>query len=126
MGVGAGGTITQKIYPDTHGFDTWERDGTSPALIYIINSEQFSSITGEAPPPSPISAADYTKSGFPWFELWDAERGDLGSQSVLEDVKSIGTLAASRHPSSQEPAIRIPKNQIKKIPRSKTPRSRTR
>jgi hypothetical protein len=126
MGIGAGGMITQKIYPDTYGFDTWERDGTSPAQIYIINSEQFSSITGEAPPPSTISAADYTKSGFPWFELWDAERGDLGSQSVLENVKSIGTVAASRDLSRQEPAIHIPKNQIKKIRRSKAPRSRTR
>jgi hypothetical protein len=126
MGIGAGGTITQKIYPDTYGFGTWERDGTSSAQIYLINSEQFSSITGEGPPPSTISAADYTKSGFPWFELWDAERGDLGSQSVLEDVKSIGTVAASKGLSRQEPAIHVPKNQIKKVRRSKAPRSRTR
>ena len=126
MGIGAGGTIVQKIYPDLYGFDTWESDGPPPAQIYIVNTEQFSWITGEAPPPPTISAADYTKRGFPWLELWDAERGDLGSQSVLEHVKSIGAIGTSSNDlSSPEPAIHIPKNQIKKIRRPKAPRPRT-
>jgi hypothetical protein len=115
MGVGAGGNIVQKIYPDRHGFDCWEGKEADRAQVYLVNSAQFSWITGQAPPPPLISAADYTKIGLPWFKLWDAELGDLGSQSVLEVVKSIGDIAAAIGSSSEDPTVHIPENQIKEI-----------
>jgi hypothetical protein len=115
MGIGAGGTIKQKIYPDTYGIDCWNGHSTAAAKVYIINSAQFIYVTGRPPPPPVISAADYTRSGFPWFALWDAESGDLGSQSVLEQVKSIGSIDRSRDPQHQDQSIDIPKDQIKLI-----------
>jgi hypothetical protein len=115
MGIGAGGNIVQKIYPDRYGLDCWESNGTARVQVYIVNSAQFSSITGQPPPPPMISAADYTRIGLPWFKLWDAEFGDLGSQSILEGVKSIGNIAASRGLSSGDPTVHIPENQIKEI-----------
>jgi len=115
MGIGAGGNIIQKIYPDQHGFDCWESNETASAQVHLLNSAQFSWITGHPPPPPLISAADYTKIGLPWFKLWDAELGDLGSQSVLEGVKSVGDVAASRGLSGGDATVQIPGNQIKEI-----------
>ncbi len=126
LGIGAGGAIAQKIYPDAHGFDSWESDSAACALVHIVNSAQFSAITGKAPPPSPVSAADYTKHGFSWFELWDEERDDLGSQRVLEEIKSIGAIDVAREPSRTEPVVPIPDSQIRKIRRVKSTRSRKR
>ena len=123
MGIAPGGTIVQKIYPDTYGFHSWDSDGTAQAEVHIVNSLQFSSITGEAAPPPVISATDYIKRGFPWFELWDEERGDLDSQSRLEDVKSISTVATSGGLTSQEPSIQIPQDRVKKIRRPRETRS---
>jgi hypothetical protein len=121
MGIAPGGMIIQKIYPDRYGFDSWESDGTARAKVHIVNSLQFSSITGEAAPPPVISATDYTERGFPWFDLWDEDRSDLGSQSPLEDVKSIGTVATSRGLNCSEPSVQIPQNQVKKIRRPGDP-----
>jgi hypothetical protein len=126
LGIGAGGEIAQKIYPDTYGFESWRSDGAASAQVHIVNSAQFSSITGETPPPSPISAADYTKRGFPWFKLWDEERGDLGAQTVLEHVKSIGAVDASRDGDGGEPAIHIAENQIENVRQPKSTRLRKR
>lgn len=117
LGIGAGGAIVQKIYPDPYGTDGWESDETARARVHIVNSAQFTSITGVAPPPSVISAIDYTKRGLPWFELWDEERGDVGSQAVLEELKSIDTVAKSAGLDQQEPTVHIPEHQLKKIRR---------
>jgi hypothetical protein len=122
MGIAPGGIIIQKIYPDRYGFDNWESEGAARAEIRIVNSLQFSSIVGEAAPPPVISATDYTERGFPWFDLWDEERGDLGSQAPLEGVRSIGTVATSRGLNCQEPSVQIPENQVKKIRGPRDPR----
>jgi hypothetical protein len=119
LGVAAGGAIVQKIYPDPYGFDTWQRKESARAQIHLVNSVQFSAITGAAPPRSPLSAADYTKLGLPWFELWDEELGDLGSQRALEGVRSLGAVDAAMHPERKEPSLRIRKRQIKMIRRTK-------
>jgi hypothetical protein len=123
MGIGAGGNIEQKIYPDQYGIGCWKRDSTADAKVYIINSAQFIYVTGRPPPPPVISAADYTKNGFPWFALWDVESGDLGSQSALEQVRSIGSIDASRDAQRQDESLNIPKAQIKLILGAKRPKS---
>jgi hypothetical protein len=124
LGIAAGGTIAQKIYPDAHGFESWESDAAASAQVHIVNSAQFFEITAEAPPPSPISAADYTTSGLPWFELFDEARGDLGSQRILEQIKSIGDVDPAQR--DRESPVRIPDRQIRKIRRQKPTRPRKR
>jgi hypothetical protein len=123
LGIGAGGAIVQRIYPDPYGIASWEIEPAACAHIQIVNSAEFATITGELPPPSPISAADYTANGLPWFELWDEERGDLGSHPALERIRSIGTIDASRSRKRRERPIPIADAQIKKIGRGTPPRS---
>src|SRR5215212_140589 len=79
MGLGVGGTIRQKLYPDPHGLDTWDQASAVSLSVQIVNSEQYAALTGQPPPPTPIDAGAYTEYGFPWYDLYDEERGDLGA-----------------------------------------------
>lgn len=91
MGLGAGGAITQKIYPDEYGYDTWNLTKVSEARVFIVNSMDFEQITGYKPPSTPISAQLYAEYGFPWFELYDEQKKDInpGQFGKVKTVKQM-------------------------------------
>jgi hypothetical protein len=95
LGLAAGGEMTQKIYPDPYGIETWDQSNRAELFVHIVNSEQYEAITGEEPPPSPIDARTYTVYGFPWFALYDEDRDTLEA-GRLATVKSISELDADR------------------------------
>lgn len=90
MGLAAGGSMDQKIYPDPHGIDTWDVNASGRLFIHIVNSEMYQQITGETPPASPVTAQTYAQHGYPWYKLWDAEMGDVSPSQTLAGVKTIG------------------------------------
>jgi hypothetical protein len=92
MGIAAGGMMKQKIYPDPHGFDTWDSENYGRLYVHIVNSEMYHKITGTAPPPTPIDAKQYTASGLPWFDLYDSDLKDLPPASKLAKVKSVKAI----------------------------------
>jgi hypothetical protein len=92
MGLAQGGEMKQKIYPDPHGPDTWDHDRMGRIFIHIVNSELYEQITGEKAPPSPITARDYTRAGFKWYEIWDEEMGDVKASSTLSGVKTVAQV----------------------------------
>ena len=69
--------MKQKIYPDPHGLDTWDAETRGRCFVHLCNSEMFSEITGEPPPPSPISADSYKAHGLPWYDLYDEHAAAL-------------------------------------------------
>jgi hypothetical protein len=89
LGLGAGGQIGQKLYPDPYGCDTWDPDIYGRVSVHIVNSEQYLELTGELLPPPPIDAATYTAHGLPWFDLYDEEMPDLPASPTLTGVKPI-------------------------------------
>jgi len=101
MGLGAGGTIAQKIYPDEHGYDTWDLTKVFEARVFIVNSMDFEQITGYKPPSTPISARLYTEYGFPWFELYDEHKQDL-KPGRFGKVKSIKQMDKKKGFSDQQ------------------------
>ena len=93
MGLGAGGKIQQKIYPDPYGVETWDADNWGSVDVRIINSRQFREITGQAPPPSPVDASTYAEHGFPWFALYDESQAALPASEQLAGVQTVGELS---------------------------------
>jgi hypothetical protein len=89
MGLGAGGTMTQKIYPDPYGIDVWDPTETGRVFVHIVNSDLWREITGEPAPSTPVTAREYQKYGFPWFELYDEAACALGATGTFNHVKSI-------------------------------------
>ena len=117
LGLAAGGQITQKIYPDRYGLDTWETSSYGEVFIYIVNTARYMQITGELPPPSPIDAQTYSRHGFPWFDWYDADRSDLPASQKLAGVKTVAELDAEGGlpASSDEQSVDISPDQVKKI-----------
>ena len=95
MGMGAGGSITQSIATPVEPHDNWESDGGSSLTVHIANSAQWAGLTGSEPPTLPLSAADYTEMGVPWFTWYDDTLAREGS-AALAEVVSVFELGRER------------------------------
>jgi hypothetical protein len=89
MGLAAGGCMDQKIYPGMYGLDTWDLGAGVRVFVHLVNSELWREITGEAPPPTPVTARSYAEAGLPWFDLYDEAAPTIAPTSKLAGVKSV-------------------------------------
>jgi hypothetical protein len=117
MGLGAGGKMRQDIFPDPYGIETWDTESAGRVFVHIANSMVWRDITGEEPPPTPISAALYTEHGFPWFDLYDEGKGDIAGSKTLGGVKTIKEIDKDKGFGSQQDdtTIGVPGGQVKTI-----------
>ena len=89
MGIGAGGEIDQKIYPDPHGIDEWDREKPTRVNIRVVNALMWEALTGQKPPYPPPGPNDYQYYKYPWFELYEERKTDLKPADVLVAIKSV-------------------------------------
>jgi hypothetical protein len=117
MGLGAGGKMKQEIYPDEYGIDSWDTETTGRVFVHIANSMVWRDVTGEEPPPTPISASLYTEHGFPWFDLYDEGKGDIKGSDVLGGVKTVKEIDDEKGFGSQQDdsTVDVPTEQVKTI-----------
>jgi hypothetical protein len=116
MGLGAGGTLKQKIYPDAYGIDVWDQANYRGLTIYILNSAQYRRVTGEDPPPTPIDAAAYTRHHLPWFDLYDEEKQHVAPSEQLAGAATIAERDQEQGIECDHgQGIRIEDSQIKKL-----------
>ena len=90
MGLGGGGEVRQRIYPDPHGTEVWDRDSAVRVRIALLDIREWRAITGEHAPPSPVTVDDYTRAGLPWFELYDDDRADVEAAPALKALPRTG------------------------------------
>lgn len=117
-GVGAGGKIEQRIYPDPYGSETWDADNSGEIFIYLISRESYRNITGLEPPRNPVSAHTYTEQGAGfWFELADESLGDLDAPHNLSGVKPVRQIDAEKGLNSpdEETPIELNETQLKHL-----------
>ena len=116
MGIGAGGKMKQKIYPDPYGSDIWNQNKYASIFVHLVNSEQYEKLTGLNPPQSPISPQTYTQAGLPWFDLYDEERGHLPAAKKLRKVKSINQSGKRKGVATEDDEpLKLDKMQIRKL-----------
>jgi hypothetical protein len=96
MGLAAGGRMKQKVYPDPHGIETWDEEHTGRVFVQIVNSELWREITGEPPPPTPVTSREYARHGLPWFDLYDEQLATVDPAESLAGVKSVKELDAAK------------------------------
>ncbi len=101
MGLGRGGEIEQKIYPDPYGpkkqklwtekpTDVWEESPSAVEVFYMVSSEDFKQITGHEAPPTPVTYEKYQQLGLPWYDLHDENCGDSKGSGVFGQLKPVG------------------------------------
>lgn len=97
VGLGGGGRIDQKIYPDPHGVDIWDTFQARQIRIQIVSSAHFEAITGWPAPATPVTAEAYARHQLPWYRLYDEPAGDLGVTPALESLRTIPNADPSLH-----------------------------
>jgi hypothetical protein len=115
MGLGAGGRMKQKIYPDPYRLEVWDPKNFGRVYVHILNSAQFREITGDEPPPTPIDAKIYTKHKLPWFDLYDEDKGDVAPSKRLSNAKTIADRDLERGTAGGQESVDVSETQIKKL-----------
>lgn len=117
MGMGAGGTMRQKIYPDPYGVHAWDLENYGSVFVHLVNSAQYQNITGKAPPATPISVKTYTEKGLPWFDLYDENQGDILGGKSLTTIQSVQEKDAEkgRGQQGQEDSVDVSDSTIHRI-----------
>lgn len=115
LGLGAGGSMRQKIYPDPHGIDTWDEDNATRLFVHIVTSELWREITGEAPPPTPVTAKEYARRGLPWFDRYDEHACALPGTDALARVQSVKAIDADKSALSLQDDASVEPGPVKKF-----------
>lgn len=115
MGLGAGGSIRQKIYRDPYGLEAWEPQPQARICVHIVNSLQFEHITGSTPPPTPIDAKVYSESSLPWFDLYDEALDAVSPPASLATAKTIAERDAELGQSCNDGSFEVPNSKILKL-----------
>jgi hypothetical protein len=118
MGLGAGGSMRQAIYPDRHGIGTWDQDNHAHVFVHLCNSQLWREITGEAPPDTPVSAQTYTQHGYPWFDVYDEDKGDVEPSETLAGVKTVKEIDEQKGFGTQQDddPVTVSPGQVKHLP----------
>ncbi|MFE2967961.1 hypothetical protein ACFXKC_30630 [Streptomyces sp. NPDC059340] len=104
MGLGVGGSMRQEVYVDERSRGAWAREPAGRVFVHLVTPPEWRRITGEAPPPSPVDRAAYTKAGLPWFEYYDDTAQDVAPTDTLSSVRPVGEWLGDDHEPWQEPS----------------------
>ena len=75
----------------------WAEQPAGRVFVHLVTPPEWRRITGEAPPPSPVDRAAYTRAGLPWFDYYDQDAQDLAPTDTLEAVKPVGDWLGDDH-----------------------------
>jgi hypothetical protein len=91
MGIGRGGKIHQKIYPDPYGIEVWQEAPVAAVAVYVVNAQAFEEITGQK---IPVPVGHETYKGV-WFGLKDQDEPDVKGTNKFTGLKSafLGDLS---------------------------------
>ncbi|WP_043649208.1 hypothetical protein [Nocardia thailandica] len=98
MGVGAGGQMKQDVYADARPVTDYSQDPDGRVFVHLVPAADWEAITGEIPPPTPISAQTYAEYHLPWFDWYAADGEDLPASPALSRVKPTGPWFADDQP----------------------------
>ena len=99
MGLGAGGRMRQEVYVDGRPLADYDESGALRVFVHLCSAAQWTAITGEVPPSTPVDRDAYVDAGLPWFDYYDADANDLAPSVILAKVESVGKkLGAKEDP----------------------------
>ena len=92
MGLGAGGRMRQEIYADKRKKSGYDPDRSWRVFVHLCSAAQWTAITGEAAPATPVDREAYVRAGLPWFDYYDADATDVPAPEALAGVKTFGEV----------------------------------
>ena len=92
MGMAPGGTMAQQIFKDPYGLSEWHETVKSRCFVHFLNSMTWRTVTKTDPPTVPITAADYSRQGLPWFDHYRDDLKSVSGTSTTAGLKGIAQL----------------------------------
>lgn len=92
MGLGAGGRMRQEVYRDDRSPADYDEKRSWRVFVHLCSAAQWTAITGEVPPPTPVDRDAYVQAGLPWFDYFDVDAADLTPSHNLAQVKTVGNV----------------------------------
>jgi hypothetical protein len=89
MGLAPGGRMRQEIRTDRRPMEEWDQGHSGRCFVHIANSLAWRQITHADPPTAPRTAADYTRAGLPWFDLYEERRTAVDGSGILARLRSV-------------------------------------
>jgi hypothetical protein len=93
MGLAPGGLMRQEIYEDTqglmYGMGVWNTSVHARCFVHLLNTLQYRTVTGRAPPTSPPTATEYANAGIPWFDYYANDLKALAGSAKLAGLDSV-------------------------------------
>lgn len=114
MGLAAGGRMRQQVFKDPHGIECWDSKNKTRVYIHMANSIGWQHVTGALPPHPPLSAAQYTTYGYPWFHYYEDGAKSHSGTEATKGLKSLAELA------KEKKLPLLPENQSTKVPDKQT------
>ena len=96
--------MRQEVYKDDRPLSDWATTAAGRVFVHLVTPPEWRRITGEAPPPSPVDRAAYTRAGLPWFDYYDQDAADLDPTDTLGEVKPVGDWLGDDHTPWQPPS----------------------
>ncbi len=85
MGVGKGGQIKQKIYPDPYGLEAWKTEPAAAMAVYLVDAKALAELTGKAIP-APVTQEEHLG---PWYDVADEAAGDLPGSAKFTGLNTV-------------------------------------
>ncbi len=92
MGLGAGGRMKQEIYTDRRKLEDWDTTVSARCFVHLVNAMLWRQVTGEEPPPTPVTAAEYARHGLPWFDYYAEGEEAPEAQPTLAGLEGIAGM----------------------------------
>ncbi len=120
MGLAPGGKMKQEVHEDPYDFQDWDREHHGRCFVHLSNSLAWRAITQHDPPTAPRTAADYTRAGLPWFDLYSDGKG-LDGTKLTRELKSVMALGFQKGFSivPENEGVTFKSDQIVKLGRTK-------
>lgn len=96
MGLAAGGKMVQQVFKDPFGLGEWSKTAKTRCYVHMCNSMGWQHLTGQLPPHVPMTAAHYTRGGFPWFHHYAEGAASQSGTELTNGLKSVAQITAEK------------------------------
>lgn len=87
--------MAQQVFSDTYGVEVWDTSHHDRCFVHLSNSLAWKAITGKDAPTIPLSAADYSHHGMPWFNHY-CDAPTVKPSEKLAGLKSALQIGAEK------------------------------
>lgn len=89
----------------------WDSENAVLVNVQLLNSLDFSRVTGLRPPPTPITRQQYREEGIPWYKIYEEDvttADTMIGQKVFKNLKTIEEVQPNEGDETRELIVTLP------------------